>query len=145
MERWHARGHIVFRISPSRFSGSRSEEKRRIGKEKDEDEKTSGFTSGSCREKAGSLNHAATTTGLQKQTPHLLCCLLPQPTPCCYYVCLYAGLSVHAHRQALRQAVRGGRAFEPLERKGRYIRRISACGYRDKAWPYLSILTKDDK
>lgn len=95
VERWHARGHIVFRISPSRFSGS--EEKQRIGKEKDEDEKTSGFTSGSCREKAGSLNHAATTTGLQKQTPHLLCCLLPQPTPCCHYVCLYAGLSVHAH------------------------------------------------
>lgn len=51
---------------------------------------------GSYREKAGSLSHAATTTGLQKQTPHLLRWLLPRPTPRCHYVCL-CGPSIHGH------------------------------------------------
>ena len=48
------------------------------------------------REKAGSLSYAATTTGLQKQTPHLLRWLLPQPTPRCHYVCL-CDSSIHGH------------------------------------------------
>lgn len=68
-----ARVHI-FRISLSRFSGS--EEKRRNGERgrKNGERKTRvNLQAGSCREKAGSLSHAATTTGLQKQsTPHLL-------------------------------------------------------------------------
>lgn len=109
-------------------------------KRKTRKRKASGFTSRSCREKAGSLNHAATTTGLQKQTPHLLCCLLPQPTPCCHYVCLYAGLTVHAHRQGASASC----AWQPSIRTERrtYICKISACGCRDKVWPYLSILTE---
>lgn len=98
---------------------------------------------GSCREKAGSLRHAATTTGLQKQTPHLLRWLLPRPTPRCHYVYL-CGPSIHrhthTHTRALRQAVRGSRAFE---RKGGYISggsHLADAG--DKARPYLPVLAK---
>lgn len=63
-------------------------ETRRARRKLTRKEERTNLRNGSSREKAGSLYHAATTTGLQKQTPHLLCWLLPQPTPCCHYVCL---------------------------------------------------------
>lgn len=129
----------IFRIGRKTTSTQRESEKG--------EKKTSRYTSGSCREKAGSLNHATTTTGLQKQTPHLLCWLLPQPTPYCHYLCLCAGrwcgLSVRAysctHTCTLGQAACGSRAFELLEQKGGHIWEISPCECRDKMRSYLSM------
>lgn len=77
-----ARSHCLSRIShPSEFSGSEEKHEETIDREVDErekerrrkKEKRANLRNGSSREKAGSLYHAATTTGLQKQTPHLLC------------------------------------------------------------------------
>lgn len=90
----HATFSHCLPISPSRFSGS---EEKRIERRKNDKRKTRvDLQARSCREKAGSLSHAATTTGLQKQTPHLLRWLLPRPTPRCHYVCL-CDPSIHRH------------------------------------------------
>jgi len=91
-----ARSHIVFRISPSWFSGSEEKRRMRRGKKNDKRKTRVDLQAGSCQEKAGSLSHATTTTGLQKQTPHLLRWLLPRPTPRCHYVCL-CDPSIHEH------------------------------------------------
>lgn len=98
MGRWHARAFShclpdltlpIFRIGRKTTNGER-------GRKNGERKTRVNLQAGSCREKAGSLSHAATTTGLQKQTPHLLRWLLPRPTPRCHYVCLCSP-SIHGH------------------------------------------------
>lgn len=136
-----ARSHIVFRILPSRFSGS--EEKRRMerGRKNRERKTRVDLQAGSCREKAGSLSHAATTTGLQKQTPHLLRWLLPRPTPRCHYVCL-CGPSIHGHVYIHiyfgKLYVAAGHSNGKTDVSGRS--HLANAG--DKVRSYLPILTK---
>lgn len=69
-----------FRIFPDRKKSTKSDrprgrerERETAERRREKKEKRANLRNGSSREKAGSLYRAATTTGLQKQTPHLLC------------------------------------------------------------------------
>lgn len=148
--RARANDHIVFRIDFSPRSVTKREERGRKYRE----ERARIHELG---EKAGSLNHAATTTGLQKQTPHLPRWLLPRPTPCCHYVCLCAGrrrcglpvyththtytrayTSIHARTSGKLCVVRSGIRTSRTERRI-YLEDLTLRMPCDKVRPYPTI------
>lgn len=93
---------------------------------------------GSCREKAGSPSHAATTTGLQKQTPHLLRWLLPRLPAVIMYVCVGPSIHGHVHVHFGKLCVAAGHSNGKTDISGGS--HLADAG--DKARPYLPVLAK---
>lgn len=148
MGRWHARAlsHCLPDLTLPIFRIGRKTAEWRERKEENGERKTRvDLQAGSCREKAGSLSHATTTTGLQKQTSHLLRWLLPRPTPRCHYVCLcgpsirgHVHVHVHVHVHFGKLCVAAGHSNGKENISGGS--HLADTG--DKARPYLPLLAK---